>query len=128
LVVNNIRIYKVKSDTTGDASRFKARLVAKGCSQLASLDCKEAFSPVIRMASLRLFIAIAAALDLELFQLDIDTTFIYASIQEDVYTRQPLGSSQMARSRCVISRCLYGLKHSPRELNMLMRAWLAEHG
>jgi hypothetical protein len=35
VVVNNIWIYKVKSDTVGDASRFKARLIAKGCSQRA---------------------------------------------------------------------------------------------
>jgi hypothetical protein len=84
-------IYKVKSDTTGHVSRFKARLVAKGCSQRVGLDCTETFSPVIRMASLCLFLAIAAARDLELCQLDIDTAFLYAPMKEDVYIRQPLG-------------------------------------
>jgi hypothetical protein len=77
-------IFKAKSDTAGDVSRFKARFVAKGCSQRAGLDYTKTFSLVIRMASLRLFLTIAAARDLELCQLDIDTTFLYAPIREDV--------------------------------------------
>jgi hypothetical protein len=38
MVVNNMWISKVKSDTAGDVSRFKARFVAKGCIQRAGLD------------------------------------------------------------------------------------------
>jgi hypothetical protein len=89
--VNNKSIYKVMSDTMGDVSHFKARFVAKGYSQRACLDYKETFSPVIRMASLRLFLAIAGARDLELRQIDSDIAFLYAPIKEDVYIRQPLG-------------------------------------
>jgi hypothetical protein len=59
---------KIKSDTKGDVPRFKARFVAKGCSQRAGFDYTETFSQVMRMASLRLFLAISssAAMDLEL--------------------------------------------------------------
>jgi hypothetical protein len=60
---------------------------AKGCRQRAGLDYTETFSPIIRMASLRLFLAIAVARDLEMCKLDIDTTFFYAPIKEDVYIR-----------------------------------------
>jgi hypothetical protein len=66
MVINGMWIYKDKSDSAGDVSRFKARFVAKGCSQRAGLDYTETFSTVIRMASMRLFLAIAAARDLEL--------------------------------------------------------------
>jgi hypothetical protein len=66
VVINNMWIYKFKSDTTGDVTRFKARFVAKGCSQRAGLDYTETFSLVIRMASLRLFLTIAATRDLEM--------------------------------------------------------------
>jgi hypothetical protein len=48
VVVNIMWIYKVKSDTTGDVSRFKARFVAKGYSQHVGLDCTETFSLVMR--------------------------------------------------------------------------------
>jgi hypothetical protein len=37
------------------------------------------------MASLRLFLANAAARELEVCQLDIDTAFLYAPINEDAY-------------------------------------------
>jgi hypothetical protein len=44
------------------------------------------------MASLRLLLAISAAMDLELCQLDTDIAFLYApTIKNDVYIRQPLG-------------------------------------
>jgi hypothetical protein len=64
------------------------------------LDYPETFSPVIRMASLRLFLAIAAAMDLDLCQLDIDTAILYAPITEDVYIRQPLGFSDGTSKVC----------------------------
>jgi hypothetical protein len=106
VVVNILWIYKVKSDTAGDVSRFKARLVAKGCSQRVGLDYTETFSHVFRMASLRLFLAIAAARDLELCQLDIDTAFLYAPTKEDVYIRQPLGFTDGTSKVCHLKRCL----------------------
>jgi hypothetical protein len=80
-------ICKIKSDAEGEVSRFKARFVAKECSQRAGLDYRKTFYPVIRMASLRMFLAIAAAMDLELSQLDIDTAFLYAPTSEYVYIR-----------------------------------------
>jgi hypothetical protein len=127
VVVNNMWIYKVKSDTMGDVSRVKARFVIKGCIQRTGLDYTETFSPVIRMASLRLFLAIAAARDFELCMLDIDTAFLDASIKEDVYIRQPLGFLDGTSKVCHIKRCLYVLKSSPREFNMLLRAWIVDN-
>jgi hypothetical protein len=128
VVVNNMWIYKVKSDTAGDVSRFKARFVTKGCSQRVGLDYTETFSTIIRMVSLPLFLTIAAARDLELCQLDIDTVFLHAHAKEDVYMHQPLGFIDGTSKVCHLKRCLYGLKQSPREFNMLLRAWLIDHG
>jgi hypothetical protein len=101
VVFNNMWIYNMKSGTMGDVSRFKARFVAKGY--------METFTPVISMASLRLFLAIAAAHDLELCQLGIDTSFLYTPIKEDVYIRQPFGFSYGTSYMCHLKRCLNGL-------------------
>jgi hypothetical protein len=73
-------IYKVKSDTEGAVSRFKTRFVAKCCSRRAGLDYTKTFSLVIRMANFMLVLAIAAAMDLELCQVDIDIALLYAPI------------------------------------------------
>jgi hypothetical protein len=74
------------------------------------------------MASLRLFLAIAAARDLEFCQLDIDTAFFSAPIKEDVYIRQSLGFNDGTSKVCHLRCCLYGLRQSPRAFNMLLRA------
>jgi hypothetical protein len=58
------------------------------------------------MASLRLFLTIAAARDLELCQLDINTAFLYAPIREDVYIRQPLGFTDGTSKVCHLKICL----------------------
>jgi hypothetical protein len=96
----------------------------QGLHQKEGVDYTKTFSPVIRMANLRIFFAISAAQDLDLFQLDIDTAFLYAPIKEDVYVRQPLGFSYNTTKVCHLQRCLYGLKQSPREFNELLRDWL----
>jgi hypothetical protein len=128
VVVNNMWIYKVKSDTVGDVFRFKAGFVAKGCSQRASLEYTDTFSLVIRMASLRLPLTIAAAMDFELCMLDIDNAFLYAFIKEDVYIRQPLGFSYGNPKVCHLKRCLYGLKQSLRNSTCSCGSGLSQKG
>lgn len=46
--------------------RYKARLVAKGFSQKAGIDFHEIFSPVVKIVSIRIVLALVALLDLEL--------------------------------------------------------------
>jgi hypothetical protein len=58
----------------------------------------------------------------------LTSTFLYAPIKKDVYIRQPLGLSDGTSKVCHLKRCLYGLKQSPREFNMVLRAWLVDHG
>jgi hypothetical protein len=43
-----------------------------------------------------------------------------------VYIRQPLGFFDGTSKVCHPKRCLYSLKQSPREFNMLLRAWLVD--
>ena len=52
-VIDTRWVYALKYKN-GEIARFKARLVVKGFEQIAGIDSTQTFSPVARMASLRL--------------------------------------------------------------------------
>lgn len=68
-------VYRTKFNEDGSISKYKARLVAKGYSQLAGVDYTETFAPVARMETARSMLAIAAQIELGLFQLDVKSAF-----------------------------------------------------
>jgi hypothetical protein len=80
------------------------------------------------VANLRLFLAIATAMDLDLCQLDIDNAFLYASIKEVVYVRQPLGFVDGVVTAYHRKRCLYGLNQFSSELSTPLRDYLVDNG
>ena len=51
-------VFRVKKDSEGRILRYKARLVVKGYAQREGIDFGEIFSPVARMDSIRMLIAI----------------------------------------------------------------------
>ena len=84
-------VFKVKegSSENGSDIRFKARLVAKGFAQRKGMDYNEIFSPVVRHTSIRILLAIVAAENMELEQMDVKTAFLHGELEEDIYMAQP---------------------------------------
>ena len=78
---------KLKPDGTID--KYKARLVAKGFKQKENVDFFDTYSPVTRVTSIRLLIAIAASHDLKIHQMDVKTTFLNGDLDEEIYMDQP---------------------------------------
>lgn len=76
-------IYKLKHRVDGSIERYKARLVAKGFSQRPGIDYDQTLSPVVKYDSLRTILAVTAAEDLELYQLDVTAAFLHGVLKEE---------------------------------------------
>jgi 2-hydroxychromene-2-carboxylate isomerase len=129
-IIQNRWVFKLKRDSSGGVQRFKARLVAKGYTQRAGIDYKETYSPVVRYDSLRAVLAIAAALDLEIAQLDVKTAFLYGDLNEELYMSQPTGFIKKGEEKllCRLKRSLYGLKQSSRSWNSKFNEFITMYG
>jgi hypothetical protein len=121
-------VFTVKLTVNGEVERFKARLVARGFSQVWGEDFHETFAPTVRMDTLRIFLAIVAAENLECRQFDIKNAFTESKLRERVFLSAPQGVEVRKGHVLRVLRSLYGLKQAARDWNTLARQFLVEIG
>jgi hypothetical protein len=123
-------VFKLKRDMDGSVTRHKARLCAQGFSQTLrkGLDYNETFSPVVSFKSFRTLLAIAAAEDLDLSQMDVQTAFLYPKLPESVYMSLPKGVDAPPGMVCKLKYGLYGLKQSSFLWNQELNGFLLSLG
>jgi len=122
-------VYKTKYNPDGAVDRHKARLVIRGFEQIKDKDYKHTFSPVAKLITVRVFIALATAKHWPLHQLDINNAFLHGFIDEDVYMLPPEGyATGLPGQVCKLQRSLYGLKQASRQWNIELAKFLVTEG
>jgi hypothetical protein len=81
------------------------------------LDYFDTYSPVTRITSIRMLIAIAAINGLEIHQMDVKTAFLNGELDEEIYMEQPEGFKAPGQEGkvCKLVKSLYGLKQAPKQ-------------
>ena len=88
-------IFKRNMKVDGSIDKYKARLVIKGYKQTESLDYFDTYSHVTRINSIRMVLAITTLRNLEVYQMDVKTTFLNVDLDEEIYMEQPGGFSAL---------------------------------
>jgi hypothetical protein len=120
-------VFKLKRDANGNVARYKARVVVKGCAQRPGVDYEETFAPVMSQRTLRVLLSLAAARDLEAKQVDVETAFLHAAVEEEIYMELPPGYGEpgkVARLR----KAVYGLRQGPRCWNRALDGVIKQMG
>ena len=118
-------VYKIKHPESTD-ELYKSRLVIRGDFQKEGIDYGETFSPVAKLDSIRLFIALTILWELKPMQADAPSAFVQAPLDEEVYMRSIPGHELPPGKIYRLKQSLYGLKQASRNWNKLFVATIQE--
>lgn len=126
-------VFRVKRTPTGQIDKYKARLVARGFYEGFVGDV---YAPASLIATVRTFLSVAAAQDLELGSLDVEGAFLKGElppgtyIELPAYTRQYLSAAPAGSGPVIVHlrKAMYGLKIAPKVWYETLSAALRKHG
>nr|GFA39433.1 putative ribonuclease H-like domain-containing protein [Tanacetum cinerariifolium] len=123
-------VLKNKKDKKGIVIRNKARLVAQGYTQEQGIEFEEVFAPAARIEAIRLFLAYASFMGFTVYQMDVKGSFLYGTIDEEVYVMQPPGFQDPEFPDRVykVEKAMYGLHQAPRAWYGTLFKYLLDNG
>nr|GEV13277.1 putative ribonuclease H-like domain-containing protein [Tanacetum cinerariifolium] len=123
-------VFRNKKDERVIVVRNKARLVAQGHTQEKGIDYEEVFASVTRIEAIWLFLDYVAFMGFMVYQMDVKSTFLYGTIEEEVYVCQPTGFEDPDYHDKVykVVKALYGLHQAPRAWYETLANYLLENG
>jgi Reverse transcriptase (RNA-dependent DNA polymerase) len=94
-----------------------------GNQQVQNVDYFKTFSPVMSWTTIHLMLIVSSILDLSTVQADYTAVFLHAPIEEDIYVHMPRSFDKPGMV-LKLKQCLYGLKQSPRNFFLHLKAQL----
>ena len=126
-------IHSLKFNADSTLERRKSRLVAKGYTQKEGLNYNEMFSPVAKMATIKLLLKVAASKKWFFSQLDISNAFLNGELEEEIYLQLPDGYDEYYAKRkgdilpkkdvLRLRKSIYGLKQASRQWFKKLSQW-----
>lgn len=82
---------------------------------MQGLDFEDTFSPLVRLETMRVFLALAAQLEWSVSKLDVRSAFLNGELKEEMYVEQPKRFTVRGREEKVyrLKKALYRLRQAP---------------
>jgi len=127
-IISSRWVFKYKRDSNGKVIKRKARLVAKGYTQEYGIDYKETFAPTLKQDTIRIITVIAVNMNFEIKQIDINSAYLNAPLNEQIFMKAPEGHQSYGKSFWKLNKALYGLKRAGKEWNNKLNEELIKIG
>jgi hypothetical protein len=88
-VVGTKWIFKNKLNENWNIIKNIDILVCKGYNQVEVIDFEEIVSPIEILEAMRMFMEFSCFINFKIYQMDVKTTFLNGTLEEEVYVEQP---------------------------------------
>lgn len=105
-------VFTDKFNEDGKHQKHKARICVRG--DLQQDPGNDLYAATGAYRTFRILLALVAAFDLDLEQVDVTNAFVNAFLKDQVYVHYPPGFKKQADEYLLLNRALYGLKISPK--------------
>nr|GEU29556.1 hypothetical protein [Tanacetum cinerariifolium] len=94
------------------------------------IDYEEVFALVARIEAIRLFLDYASYMGFTIYQMDVNSAFLYGTINEEVYVMQPLSFQDHEFPHRVykVEKAMYGLHQAPKAWYGTLSKYLLDNG
>ncbi|GJU81448.1 ribonuclease H-like domain, reverse transcriptase, RNA-dependent DNA polymerase [Tanacetum coccineum] len=119
-----LKVMKIEHDFI-----VKNNTLGNSCLYL-KIDFDEVFTPVARLETIRLLIALVGKKGWKIHHLDVKTAFLHIELKEEVYVVQPKGFENSGEENKVykLVKSLHGLRQAPKAWNIKLDNTLKEIG